>query len=140
MHTGYVLFQNDTVQGLLARVLGIIGPFPEWMMKEGRLVKNFFTKDEKLLYQDVVEDQDKSQHLNDTSNVGPAKKKGSKTQILVPKQSSLRHRLGTDDMMYIDFVRWCLEIDPNRRPSAKEALNHPWFTEAKYKDGLVNGE
>jgi len=22
------------------------------------------------------------------------------------------------------------------RPTAKEALNHPWFTEAKYKDGL----
>jgi len=33
-------------------VLGIIGPFPEWMIKEGRLVKNFFTK-ERLLYQDV---------------------------------------------------------------------------------------
>jgi hypothetical protein len=53
MWTGYVLFQNDTVQGLLARVLGIIGPIPEWMMKEGRLVNNFFTKEEKLLYQDV---------------------------------------------------------------------------------------
>lgn len=36
--TGYVLFQNETVQGLLARVVGIIGPFPEYMMKEGRLV------------------------------------------------------------------------------------------------------
>jgi len=47
--TGYVLFQNDTVQGLLARVIGIIGPFPEHMIKEGRLVHNFFTK-EKLLY------------------------------------------------------------------------------------------
>jgi serine/threonine protein kinase len=53
--TGYVLFQNDTVQGLLARVIGIIGPFPENMLKEGRLVGNFFTK-EKLLYQDALED------------------------------------------------------------------------------------
>ena len=51
--TGNVLFQNDTVQGLLSRVIGIIGPFPEWMMKEGRLVGKFFTS-EKLLYQDVT--------------------------------------------------------------------------------------
>lgn len=51
--TGSVLFQNDTVQGLLARVIGIIGPFPEWMMERGRLVGKFFTK-EKLLFQDVI--------------------------------------------------------------------------------------
>lgn len=50
--TGNVLFQNDSVQGLLARVIGIIGPFPERLFKEGKLVNNFFTK-EKLLYQDV---------------------------------------------------------------------------------------
>lgn len=51
--TGNVLFQNDTVQGLLARVIGIVGQFPEWMIKEGKLVNKFFTK-EKLLYQDVI--------------------------------------------------------------------------------------
>jgi len=32
--------------------VGIIGPFPEHMMKSGRLSSNFFTK-EKLLYQEV---------------------------------------------------------------------------------------
>lgn len=47
--TGNVLFQNDSVQGLLSRVMGIVGSFPEWMFKEGRLVHNFFTR-EKLLY------------------------------------------------------------------------------------------
>lgn len=52
LFTGSVLFQNETVQGLLARVIGIIGAFPEWMLEEGKLVNKFFTK-EKLLYQDV---------------------------------------------------------------------------------------
>jgi len=23
------------------------------------------------------------------------------------------HRLHTNDLMYLDFIRWCLEIDPN---------------------------
>lgn len=49
LFTGYVLFQNDSVQGLLSRVIGIIGPVPEYMMKEGRLVSNFFTR-EGLIY------------------------------------------------------------------------------------------
>jgi Protein kinase domain len=52
LFTGSVLFQNETVQGLLSRVIGIVGPFPEWMLEEGKLVNKFFTK-EKLLYQDV---------------------------------------------------------------------------------------
>ena len=50
----------------------------------------------------------------------------------MPKKSSLKHRLACDDIMFVDFIRWCLEIDPHRRPTAKEALNHPWFTEASY--------
>lgn len=52
LYTGYVLFQNDSIQGLLSRVIGIIGPIPEYMMKEGRLVSNFFTR-EGLIYQEA---------------------------------------------------------------------------------------
>ncbi len=53
--------------------------------------------------------------MNDTSNMGPSKKRGAKTQILVPKKSSLKHRLGSDDKRFVDFIRWCLEIDPHKR-------------------------
>lgn len=61
--TGYVLFQNDSVQGLLARVIGILGPIPEDMFKSGRLVHNYFTR-EKLLYQEVTEEPD-TNHLSE---------------------------------------------------------------------------
>lgn len=33
-------------------MIGIIGPIPEYMMKEGRLVSNFFTR-EGLIYQEA---------------------------------------------------------------------------------------
>lgn len=52
LYTGSVLFQSDSLQGLLARIVAIIGPFPEWMLEEGKLSSKYFTK-EKLLYQDV---------------------------------------------------------------------------------------
>jgi hypothetical protein len=40
--TGRVLFQNDSVQTMLARMIGVIGDFPEYMMTEGRDVSKYF--------------------------------------------------------------------------------------------------
>ena len=134
LYTGNVLFQNDTVQGLLARVIGIMGPFPEDMLKTGRLVDNFFTK-EKLLYQETT-DEEKNKHLSEEMAELLKKQKKSKIQIMVPKKTSLKARLRTDDAMFLDFIRCLLDVDKDRRPSAKEALSHPWITECKYTDGL----
>jgi len=136
MWTGNVLFQNNTVQGLLARVIGIIGPFPEEMTKKGRLVNTFFTK-EGLLYQEGGDEA--SETSVDVANPFSKKRnleESRKIQILVPKKSSLKHRVRTKDPVFLDFIRSLLEIDPDKRPSADEAMKHPWFTECRYDDGI----
>lgn len=47
-------------------MIGIIGPVPEYMMKEGRLVSNFFTR-EGLIYQEGgVDDEQQSQDVSDS--------------------------------------------------------------------------
>lgn len=133
LYTGNVIFQNDSVQGLLARVIAICGPFPDEVLKNGRHTNKFFTK-EKLIYQEISEDQD-SQHLTDEMmEIVKAQKK--KVNILVPKRSSLKARLHCDDPMFLDFVRTLLDVDKDRRPTATEALRHPFITECKYQDGL----
>jgi len=43
--TGYVLFQNETIQGLLARIVAIMGPIPQRVLTEARLIKEYFTAD-----------------------------------------------------------------------------------------------
>ena len=137
LYTGYVLFQNDSVQGLLARVVGIIGPVPEYMMKEGRLVSNFFTR-EGLIYQEAgaAEDQSDSSKAKEAPKKKPAQRKGEdgdlKVHILVPKKTTLKARVKCDDAYFLDFIRWLLEVDPTKRPSAKEAMSHPWLTECQY--------
>jgi len=40
--------------------------------------------------------------------------------------------MACDDDYFVDFVRWLLEVDPIKRPTAKQALSHPWLTECKY--------
>ena len=105
-------------------------------MKEGRLVSNFFTR-EGLIYQEGgVEDDQNSQDVSDSQRhpkkrlLGPDEE--LKIQIMVSKKTTLKHRLKCDDPYFLDFVRWLLEIDPTKRPSAKEAMQHPWLTECVY--------
>ena len=131
LFTGYVLFQNDSVQGLLSRVIGIIGPVPEYMMKEGRLVSNFFTR-EGLIYQEANEGEDTSDAKKGRDKHSQSEE-DMKIHILVAKKTTLKKRLKCDDQHFVDFVRWLLEVDPLKRPTAREALTHPWLTECQYE-------
>ncbi|KAF5445579.1 hypothetical protein F2P56_034623 [Juglans regia] len=105
--TGNVLFQNDSPATLLARVIGIIGPIDQSMLAKGRDTYKYFSKNH-MLYE-------RNQETN-------------RLEYLIPKKTSLRHRLPMGDQGFIDFVAHILEINPKKRPSASEALKHPWLS------------
>ena len=48
-------------------------------------------------------------------------------ELLLPKRTSLRHRLPEADDGLLDFINCLLCIDPHKRPSAAQALQHPWL-------------
>jgi len=120
--TGYVLFQNDTVQSLLARIMGIIGPIPYDMMQRGKCVPMYFTQ-EGQLYREV--------------EGTPCPDRGRKLNLLVPKKTTLKHRLRTEDEAFADFLSKLLTLDARDRPTAKEALQHPWLQPGRYSDGFL---
>ncbi|XP_027341103.1 uncharacterized protein LOC113854353 [Abrus precatorius] len=105
--TGNVLFQNDSPATLLARVIGIIGAIDQSMLAKGRDTYKYFTKNH-MLYE-------RNQETN-------------RLEYLIPKKTSLRHRLPMGDQGFIDFVAHLLEVNPKKRPSASEALKHPWLS------------
>ncbi|GMI95337.1 plant-specific dual-specificity tyrosine phosphorylation-regulated kinase 2A [Hibiscus trionum] len=105
--TGNVLFQNDSPATLLARVIGIIGPIDQNMLAKGRDTYKYFSKNH-MLYE-------RNQETN-------------RLEYLIPKKTSLRHRLPMGDQGFIDFVAHLLEVNPKKRPSATEALKHPWLS------------
>ncbi|KAK1314614.1 Serine/threonine-protein kinase AFC2 [Acorus calamus] len=105
--TGNVLFQNDSPATLLARVLGIIGPIEQGMLAKGRDTYKYFTKNQSLY--------ERNQETN-------------RLEYLIPKKTSLRHRLPMGDQGFIDFVGHILEVNPTKRPTASEALKHPWLS------------
>ena len=121
--TGTVLFLNDSTQSLLARIIGIIGPLPPWMLSQGRNVPSMFLRDTQELFVEL-------------DAAGVVAGKGRLLQLLVPKETSLFQRMRIKDDEFLHFLSQLLQVDPAFRMTAKEALSHPWLSPGKYPDGL----
>jgi serine/threonine protein kinase len=146
MFTGEVTFQNDSVVSMLSRIEAICGPVPKRMIRQGRQSGTFYTSS-CLLFEKVK----KSRKDSDDSQSGDDSSDGSESEtfhfdIFQPKKTTLAARLGfAADVMrdydagkhlsreqkkqavFVDFVRSLLTIDPEKRPTAEEALKHPWM-------------
>ncbi|BDA40915.1 probable dual specificity tyrosine-phosphorylation-regulated kinase at C-terminar half [Coccomyxa sp. Obi] len=104
--SGFVLFQNDSLATLLARLEGILGPVPRALMREGRYSQRYYTRSGALF------DRNPRTH---------------RYEYLHPKRTSLRKRVPEADQGCLDFLAFLLTVDPDKRPSAEEALQHPWL-------------
>lgn len=122
LYSGQVLFECDNVVGMLARIQGLRGPWPSWMIEKGKHVSKYFTK-EMILFEEICEE---------TGEDAEGKKKKKKTgfcRIFTPKMTNLKARLKSENKNFVDFISKCLKIDPSARISAREALSHPFITE-----------
>lgn len=107
LFSGEVLFPNDAIVVLLARMIGLLGPIDLEMLLKGQETEKYFTKEHDLYY------------INEETN---------EVEYIMPEESSLEHHLQVWDILFIDFLRYLLEFNPQRRPTAKEALEHPWLS------------
>lgn len=94
---------------MLARISSIVGPFPEELLRHGRHAHKYFI--------------DGAVYERDRSGV---------PYLLQPKATSLRARCHTDDELFLSFVGSLLRIDPTERPTAEQALLHPWLATDQY--------
>ncbi|PIN06582.1 LAMMER dual specificity kinase [Handroanthus impetiginosus] len=104
--SGEVLFPNEVVAKLLGHMIGMLGPIDMDMLQKGQETHKYFTKEYDLYYGN----EDRNQ-----------------VEYIVPKKSSLEQRLQISEPRFIGFLKYLLEINPKRRPSAREALQHPWL-------------
>jgi serine/threonine protein kinase len=112
--TGTVMFHNKTVSGMLARIAGVCGPFPERMLHEGRHSCRFVTK-HGIFYETKETTGEIEYHFPATLPLDQLD-------------------LGSNDPLYRDFIRKALTVDHTARPTAKELLNHPFL---KHDFGVV---
>jgi serine/threonine protein kinase len=127
MHTAYVLFQNDSIATMLSRIEGILGPYPPYMVESSPEAPKYFNMSG-VIYERDEEDGSFS--------------------LIYPKKTSLRARMhlppqgvaSEDEELFLDFVTAMLQVDPQRRPSAAEALTHPWLEGADHLEVAYNIE
>jgi len=150
MYTGEVTFQNDSIVSMLSRIEAFRGSFPRHMIAQGRQCDRFFTKSG-LLYE-LVDESDRDEATSglppgtdDEESDSEIESEKVQFDIFQPKSTRLSCRLGFDadlmsdygernipldrqiKQMFTDFIAKLLTIDPDSRPSAEEALNHPWM-------------
>jgi serine/threonine protein kinase len=125
---GFVLFQNDCVQTLLARICGIVGAFPQHMLATGKLAAKYFAQDGRLF-----RELETSTSPGGSPHIGHG---GRRFHVYLPKKSSIRQRMRCTDDLFVDFLETLLTLDPAKRPGSAEALRHPWLTPGMYPDGL----
>ncbi|KAI3809143.1 hypothetical protein L1987_25113 [Smallanthus sonchifolius] len=105
--SGDVLFPNEELVFLLARMIGMLGPIDIDMLERGQETRKYFT-DEFDLY-----------HVNKETN---------EPEYIAPQETSLEEHTQVSDTLFLDFIKNLLEINPQRRPTAREALKHHWLS------------
>ncbi|GLI65433.1 hypothetical protein VaNZ11_008797 [Volvox africanus] len=104
--TGSVLFPNVSEAAMMARMVGMLGQFPPYMLKQGQYAGAFFTR---------------SGHVYERNG------ETGLFELLAPKRTTLQARVPAADRGMLHFIRHLLVPDPSKRPTAAQALKHPWL-------------
>ncbi|KAK8950081.1 Serine/threonine-protein kinase AFC3 [Platanthera guangdongensis] len=107
LYTGEVLFLNDSLAMILARMIGILGPIDVAMLENGQEAHKYFTEDYDLYLKNEETDT---------------------VEYLIPEKSSLAYSLQVNDAAFLDFLGHLLQVNPERRLTASQALRHGWFS------------
>ena len=117
---GEPLFRHNHIEAVLAAHNAIIGPIPEWMIMHTPALSALFFTAEGRHYQIDPTDLPKGAYL-----LEPRTDVGIRGLLAEAAEAG-----GYGDMTsFIEFVTSLLTIDPSMRPTAAEAMQHPWMTE-----------
>jgi len=116
---GQPIFRRESVEGVLATHIAVLGPMPQYMMQHTAELADMFFADNGLPYQIDP----------------PGMRKGA--YILQPLPNKKLPHLLADIMKpdlfggeidgFVDHVCKLLTIDPHHRPTATAASQHPWL-------------
>ena len=119
--TGFPIFAGEDEGDQLAVIMEIFGLPPSRVMADAKRSKNFFTTRSYPKYCTLIT------NLNGNVTLQPGRSIRGKFRG-VPSSKSLSSALkGHNDPLCLDFIRKCLEWDPNKRMTPAQALRHPWL-------------
>ena len=119
--TGYPIFPGEDEGDQLATIIEVLGMPPQKLLEQSKRARNFISSKGYPRYCTVTTGNDNQVQLSGGRSRrgkyrGPP---GSKEIITALK--------GCDDPLFLDFMKRCLEWDPNIRITPPQALRHAWL-------------
>ncbi|KAG5967526.1 hypothetical protein E4U57_000684 [Claviceps arundinis] len=117
----------------LARIIEVLGPFPSSLLRKGRLSAEFFHETvitAPNCHSDALLNADRF-HSPGKLIRGPSYTRSSLECILNGKVSPHNKPSGmleNEFAIFVDFLKGMLEIDPMKRKSAAQLLQHEWLS------------
>lgn len=112
LYTGDALFQTHENREHLAMMEKVLGPFPEYFIDKA--------------------DRHSMKYFNNGHVVFPAEEVTSpyereKQMVYLKRMRRLEEYVAPEDNQFLDLLYKLFEYDPNKRITARDALNHPFF-------------
>lgn len=104
IHTGYPLFPGESEQEQFLRIMEVLGLPPVPILAKSCRRKVFFDSQNK-----------------------PRIVPNSRGKMRYPGTRSLEQIIGTEDRLFLAFIRDILTWDSQLRPTPTDALSHPWI-------------
>ena len=115
LYTGELVFPTYNNQEHLSLIEKTCGHYPNWM------IKNAGKEEIKNLFVDCTRHKgDKVLDIRRCDNYEEVKK-------ALLNQRTLEESISPKHSNFFKFIQYLMKIDPKKRPSAKEALNHQFF-------------
>lgn len=119
--TGYPLFPGEDEADQLATIIELIGMPPNKILENAKRARNFISSKGYPRYCTVITLPDGSNALQ-----GGRSRRGKPRGIPGSKDFPTALK-GCDDPLFIDFIKRCLDWDPNTRMTPAQALRHAWL-------------
>ncbi|XP_053377353.1 dual specificity tyrosine-phosphorylation-regulated kinase 2-like [Mercenaria mercenaria] len=119
--TGYPLFPGEDEGDQLATIIELQGVPPQKLLDQSKRARNFISSKGHPRYCTVTTLPDGSTVLQ-----GGRSRRG-KTRGPPGSKDLVTALKGTDDPLFLDFMRRCLEWDPAGRMTPGQALRHAWL-------------
>jgi len=113
--TNRLLFDNRSVQSLLASHIALLGPLPPRLLRDGQLSEHYFTSS-------AMSSSSHAQTLVGKHDGRLCRMKPTMTSL-----EQLCERHGATDPQFASFIRTLLSTDPLERVTADKALQHPFI-------------
>lgn len=112
LYTGDALFQTHENREHLAMMEKVLGPFPEYFIDKA--------------------DRHSMKYFHNGHIVFPAEEVTSpyereKQMVYLKRMRRLEEYVAPEDNQFLDLLYKLFEYDPNKRITARDALNHPFF-------------